>query len=283
MSHSSRPAGLAMMPPRRIGTLERPDCRLHYEVTGAGPAIVFMHGLGGNHLSWWQQVAHFAKTHTCVALSARGFAPSSPIPGGAEPKDFAGDLAALIDDLELTDVTLVGQSMGGWGAVEYALSNAGKVRALVLAATTGTIDPMQIDGPERNRLAAWQEMSTSAVQALSKNGIHVAAGARMAAEQPHLHLLYKHIDDMNAGLDKMALRHRLWTARVRPPADLARAGCPILFISGDEDIVIPPFAADAIARVVPGAKVAHIANAGHSAYFERAPEFNALVGDFLMT
>lgn len=37
-------------PPRRIGTLERPDCRIHYEVTGSGPAIVFAHGLGGNHL-----------------------------------------------------------------------------------------------------------------------------------------------------------------------------------------------------------------------------------------
>jgi 3-oxoadipate enol-lactonase len=43
------------MPARRIGTLQRPDCRLHYEVTGEGPAIVFAHGLGGNQLSWWQQ------------------------------------------------------------------------------------------------------------------------------------------------------------------------------------------------------------------------------------
>jgi hypothetical protein len=35
------------------GYLDRPGCRLYYEVTGAGPAIVFAHGLGGNHLSWW--------------------------------------------------------------------------------------------------------------------------------------------------------------------------------------------------------------------------------------
>ena len=46
--------------------------------------------------------------------------------------------------------------------------------------------------------------------------------------------------------------------------------------------MIPPFAADAIARVVPGAKVVHIPDAGHSAYFERAPRFNQIVGEFLM-
>ena len=44
---------------------------------------------------------------------------------------------------------------------------------------------------------------------------------------------------------------------------------------------MPPFAADAIAAVVPGARVAHIANAGHSAYFERAAVFNRHVEEFL--
>jgi pimeloyl-ACP methyl ester carboxylesterase len=44
---------------------------------------------------------------------------------------------------------------------------------------------------------------------------------------------------------------------------------------------MPPFAADAIAGVVPGAEVAHIADAGHSGYFERPGEFNRIVGGFL--
>jgi pimeloyl-ACP methyl ester carboxylesterase len=47
-------------PSRSIGTLERPGCSIHYEVSGRGPGIVFAHGLGGNHLSWWQQMAHFS-------------------------------------------------------------------------------------------------------------------------------------------------------------------------------------------------------------------------------
>ena len=125
------------MPARRIGSLQRPGCRLHYEVTGEGPAIVFAHGLGGNQLSWWQQVAHFAPRYTCVAFAHRGFAPSSALPGGPDPADYADDLAALIDHLGLAEVRIVAQSMGGWSAVEYALRRTGKLKALVLAATTG--------------------------------------------------------------------------------------------------------------------------------------------------
>ena len=40
---------------RSVGKLERPFGKLHYEVTGSGPALVFAHGLGGNQMSWWQQ------------------------------------------------------------------------------------------------------------------------------------------------------------------------------------------------------------------------------------
>jgi pimeloyl-ACP methyl ester carboxylesterase len=269
------------VPARRTGTLQRPDCRLHSEITGEGPAIVFAHGLGGNQMSWWQQVAHFAPRYTCVAFAHRGFAPSSTIPGGPDPADYADDLTALIEHLELADVRIVAQSMGGWASVEYALRRTGKLKALVLAATTGTVDPARIREPERSRLADWTRAAERTRADFARRGVHAAAGARMAAEQPALHLLYRHIDDMNAHLDKEAIRKRLYDLRTRAPEDLAAAGCPVLFIAGDEDILIPPFAADAIAAVVPGARAVHIADAGHSAYFERAEVFNRHVAEFL--
>ena len=55
-------------PARSVGRLKRPFGDLYYEVSGSGPALLFAHGLGGNHLSWWQQVAHFAPHYTCVTL-----------------------------------------------------------------------------------------------------------------------------------------------------------------------------------------------------------------------
>ncbi len=269
------------LPPRRTGTLQRPGSTLFYEVTGSGPAIVFAHGLGGNHMSWWQQVAHFAPRWTCVAFAHRGFAPSTPIAGGPDPADYADDLAALVSHLDLPDVRVVGQSMGGWTAVEYALRRPPGLKGIVLAATTGSIDTKRLREPELSMLGPWAEFGETLVPRLWTAGMHPACGARMAAEQPAMHLLYRQIDGMNAAMDKEALRSKLMAARTRPPEDLQKAACPILLIANDEDIVMPPFAADAIAAVVPGAKVAHIPDAGHSGYFERPETFNRLVAEFL--
>ena len=268
-------------PPRRIGRLKRPDCEIYFETTGSGPAIVFMHGLGGNHLSWWQQVAHFAPRFTCVTFAHRGFPPSSLLPRGPDPADYADDLAALVDHLRLDNFQLVGQSMGGWSAVEYALRKTGRVKGLVLANTTGSLDLRQLREPERSMVADWQAQADKTAAEGFARGVHPAAGARMAQQQPALHLLYRHIDDMGAGVDKMGLRQRLGQMRIRPPQDLLTAGCPVLFIVGVEDIVLPPFAAAAIAAVVPNARVALVQQAGHSAYFERAEQFNQHLEQFV--
>ena len=60
--------------------LERDGARLYYETHGAGPALVFVHGLGGGHLSWWQQVPHFRDRYTCVIFDHRGFGLSTESP-----------------------------------------------------------------------------------------------------------------------------------------------------------------------------------------------------------
>lgn len=268
-------------PPRRSGRLQRPDCQLHYEVSGTGPAIVFMHGLGGNHMSWWQQVAHFAPYYTCVTMAHRGFWPSTALPDGPDPADYADDLAALVDHLALDAFHLVGQSMGGWTGVDYAARQTGRVRGLVLANTTGSIDTRQLPESERSRVDAWHAQADAAAGRCFANGVHAAAGERMAREQPALHLLYRHIDDLGGRMDKQAIRARLFAARKRAPTELARIGCPVLFIIGQEDIVLPPFAADAIAALVPNARVEPIQQAGHSAYFERAAEFNRALEEFV--
>ena len=272
---------LPSLPPRRIGTLTRPGATLHYEVTGSGPAIVFAHGLGGNQMSWWQQVAHFAPRWTCVTFAHRGFYPSSAIEGGPDPADYADDLTALVSHLELSDLRIVAQSMGGWTAVEYALRRPPALKGLVLSATYGSIDVSRIRQSELAMLQDWLQSRDALLPKLLEAGIKPACGARMAAEQPALHQLYRHIDDMNADWDKEALRQRLMESRTRAPEDLRQVDCPILLVANEEDVEMPPVAAAAIAAVVPGAEVAHIAKAGHSGYFERAQEFNRVVGEFL--
>jgi 3-oxoadipate enol-lactonase len=262
------------------GHLDRPGCRLYFEVTGSGPTLVFAHGLGGNHLSWWQQVPHFHDRYTCVTFAHRGFAPSSAIADGPDPADFTADLAALIDHVGADDVRIVAQSMGGWSALDYALGAPERVRALVLASTAGAIArPPSLFG-DVEQMPGWERAATARADALQANGIHVAAGERMAREQPAVHFLYQSIDALS-GIDKTLLRHRLTAGLARPPEVLRTLAVPTLWLTGAEDIVYPPFLSDVLARMMPQAKVAQVPDAGHSVYFERPTEFNRIVGEFL--
>jgi pimeloyl-ACP methyl ester carboxylesterase len=262
------------------GYLDRPGCRLYYEVDGSGPFLFFAHGLGGNHMSWWQQVPHFSGRYTCVTFAHRGFAPSSAPPDGPDPKDYASDLAALADHLGAREVRIVAQSMGGWTALEYALAHPDRVRALVLASTAGPIarPPSLFADPEK--LPAWERTAAEAAKQLQAANTHVAGGGRLAREQPAAHFLYQEIDALS-GVDKVKLRQKLHDSMTRPADDLRTLKVPTLWLTGDEDIVYPPFLSDVLAKLMPNARVAQVRKAGHSVYFERAAEFNRIVDEFL--
>ena len=68
--------------------------------------------------------------------------------------------------------------------------------------------------------------------------------------------------------------------RARPNA-LRTLNVPTLWLTGEEDIVYPPFLSDTLAKLMPNARVAQVPAAGHSVYFERAAEFNRIVDEFL--
>ena len=255
--------------------LRRNGAEIHYEVFGKGPAVVFAHGLGGNHLSWWQQVAHFAPNRTCVVFAHRGFPPSSAVPGSAAPDGYADDLSALMQELNLNDVALVAQSMGGWTCLDYALREPGKVRALVMASTSGVLDFSQIDDAE---IQDWSRRSPAALAELQSQGIHPASGERMAREQPALAQLYWQISEMAPASFREQVREKIRKQRNRAPSLLAKLPMPVLFITGDEDWVFPPAAGPALARLAHKGSAVRVPKAGHSVYFERAAHFNELIG-----
>lgn len=263
------------------GFVQNAGADIYYERTGSGPAIVFAHGLGGNHLSWWQQVPTFSSHYTCVTFAHRGFSPSRITSGSVDPALFEGDLLALVDHLELTDVRLVAQSMGGWTCLNFSLHHPRRVRALVMASTSGAVDLNTLDATDRERIEHWSATRGGMQAELRQRGIHPAAGERMAREQPALEFLYQEIDRLSIGLDKEALRAKGRAARTLPAVELKRLTIPVLFITGEEDVVDPPPVAVALANLVPGAKLESVPEAGHSVYFERPEIFNRLVSNFL--
>ncbi len=171
--------------------------------------------------------------------------------------------------------------MGGWTCLDYALRHPDRVKALILAATAGGADPHTFAPEDRARVLGWMASHAGAGQDLFGRGIHPAAGERMAREQPALHFLYREIDQLSGPLDKTALLAKLLAASTVPLAKLEAMRLPVLLIAGGEDVVFPPPALEVLAAAIPGARLAQVAEAGHSVYFERAAEFNALVEGIL--
>ena len=165
--------------------LDRGDMRLYYELhgpkPGSAPAIVFAHGAGGCHLSWWQQVPHFMRRYACVTFAHRGFGPSVDAVDGPGGAAFVDDLCALLDHVGIERATLVGQSMGGWTCLRFAVRYPQRVERLVMCDTFGGL---AVDGIEE----VWR--ASAALVSELPPGVHPAAGARMLREQPDLHFLY---------------------------------------------------------------------------------------------
>ena len=197
------------------------------------------------------------------------------------PTRRSSDLAALIDHLKLADVRLVGQSMGGWTMLEYALAQPTRVKALVLSSTSGTLDRRGCDPAGGARYDAWLKDAEAKTKDGAERGIHPAMGATAAERDPARHLLYRAIDEMAGVLDKEKLRAGLRRTATRTLADLEDFPIPTLLIAGSEDIVFPAFLAESIAAAMPRGEVRTIASSGHSPYFEQASKFNELVSAFL--
>jgi len=268
------------LPSTRSGVLQRPDgASITYEVTGSGPALVFAHGIGGNLLSWWQQIPFFAQSHTCIAFSQRGFGASKAPASGPKLADFPADVVALLDHLNVDRTVYIGQSMGGWTGVELTLSNPERVAALVLSNTTGTLD---FAGYGDARVAEWLAAQPKRISELVAAGVHPATSMTLAREQPALHSLYFAIERLNDQTHRTALFEQLRASRVRG-ADAAKdISCPVLGITGEHDFTICPDGVRVVTSQMKNARFLEVPASGHSVYFERADIFNARLKAFLV-
>jgi 3-oxoadipate enol-lactonase len=236
---------------------------LYYEVHGDGPAIVFAHGAGGNHLSWWQQVPVFARQYRCVTFDHRGFGQSADVPDGPGSQAFVEDLKQLLDHLRIERAALVAQSMGGRTCLGFTLAYPDRVQALVMADTTG--------GFADARMA---QLRTEGEVAMSGPNPPPRTYARhFPQEQPTQAFLYEQIRALNPP--------RRETPAPGPTAEQVRAlQTPTLLIVGEHDVIAPPAVMKMFQTYIPHARLAEVAGAGHSVYFEKPEAFNRTVLEF---
>jgi 3-oxoadipate enol-lactonase len=244
---------------------------LYYEVHGSGPPLVFAHGSGGNHLSWWQQVPFFSEYYQCITFDHRSFGVTRD---EAEPlgrRAFADDLKGLLDHLGVERTAIVCHSMGGRTGVGFTVRNPDRVRALVLCGSNGG----SVDDESRQIWAEHRERDS----ALPRGTIR-GLSPDFAAKRPDQAFLYRQIMRLNP-------RHGPGFLAVTPGyrgsthERLQEADVPILYIVGEQDIIAPPRTIEIAASQIPLARLTRFPNAGHSVYYEQPERFNQKVLAFL--
>ena len=109
------------------------DCRVVcYHEQGTGEPLVFLHGVGMCFHAWEPQIAFFAKTHRVIALNMPGHGGSTPLPTGADLRDFVRWFGEILDALDLEAVNLAGHSMGALIAGGFAITSPERVRRVAL-------------------------------------------------------------------------------------------------------------------------------------------------------
>jgi 3-oxoadipate enol-lactonase len=253
------------------GRLEIGKFSLYYESVGSGPALIFLHGLGGDHLSWWQQVPYFMRWYRCVTLDQRSFG-LSPDHEDLFNRAHPSDLGALLDHLKIEKCVLVGQSMGGWTIVGFALEHPERVAAMVMADTPGGIftPDMKFGRP-----------APLPVDATPPIGSLPTYAADYFARRPELAFLYDEIrilgarPPVDAGARIFSQRHDLAAVR-------ERLRMPILCMVGEQDTLITPDVIKSLVKALPDGRLRTVPDCGHSIYFEQPGAFNQLLRDFLL-
>ena len=253
--------------------------RIAYEHCGAGPLVIFLHGIGGNRTNWRDQLPVFASAgFQALAWDARGYGLSDDYEGPLDFADFSHDLARLLDHLGAERAHLVGLSMGGRVVLDFYPRYPQRVQSLVLCDTFPGFE--STFKPEQR--AEFVRLRTEALRAgkepkdIAPQVVTTLLGPQ-ASEEHYQRLLAS----MTALHKESYIKTVEATAYYDRTADLAHIRAPALLVYGAEDRLTPPKIGQRMQAEIPGAKLVIIANAGHLVNIEQPAEFNRLVLDFL--
>jgi len=260
--------------------------RLYYEVTGTGPPMVFVHEFAGDHRSWEPQVRGLARWFTCIAFAARGYPPSDVPPSIDAYGQYRAveDIVAVLDAEGIDRAFVVGNSMGGFAALHFALCHPDRTLGSVVGGCGYGSHPTTVErfrreseviaaafeGEGAAQMSTWYGVGPARVQYQRKD-------PRGHAE--HVRVLAEH-DDVGAALTMRGVQIR------RPLLfemidDLAACDRPVLVVAGDEDDGSLE-AALMLKRTIPRCGLAVLPRSGHVTNLEEPEAFNGLVERFAL-
>ena len=245
-----------------------PSPRLALSVAGEGDLVLFLHGIGGRRQNWDAQLAFFSKHYKAVAWDARGYGDSEDYEGPLDFTVFSADVLRVLDHFGARKAHLVGLSMGGRIARNFALRHPERLHSVALANTSPGFGVM---GPEKVREFVEQRRRLDPpAQAKRLMG---PDAPRAAYETLVASLLAVHRESYMKTVEASVAQDLA--------APIEKINVRTLVITSTHDTLYPLTVGEDMARRIPRARLAVIEGAGHLSNLEKPDEFNHLVLDFL--
>ncbi|HEY8588152.1 MAG TPA: alpha/beta fold hydrolase [Naasia sp.] len=250
----------------------------NYLLEGEGPeTVVLINGLADDLYSWDFQVPALLEAgYRILRFDNRGIGASDKPAGPYTSRMLADDAKALVDSLGITDFHLMGVSMGGMIAEEYALAYSSDVRTLTLACTYGTPDPFCL-----SMFSFWADLAQKVDPAFVMRDVMLWAftgpffedrpedAAEFAGAMATLDMTVEaYLSQLNVIQQHDALGR------------VAEIGIPTLVLAGEEDILIPVRLSRRLHEGIPGSEWRTVPG-GHACMWEFPDEFNASFIDYL--
>jgi pimeloyl-ACP methyl ester carboxylesterase len=241
-------------------TVEIDGCAVHYLRGGAGTPVLFLHGAGGVH-GWAPWMEHLAASHDLIVPDHPGWGRSATPEWFDNIHDLAYFYLDFMRALDLTNVHLVGSSIGGWLACEIAVRNTGDLATITL------VDPAGLRVAGVQKFDIFLRSPEATVRALYFD--QALADAQLARTPPP--------DEVEIYLrNRFASARVAWQPRLYDPhlgKWLHRIDVPTLVMWGADDAILPVAMQPEFVRLIPGAQAVTIANCGHLPHVERTDAF----------
>jgi pimeloyl-ACP methyl ester carboxylesterase len=267
--------------------IELRGLRFHYRDwrprAGGAPVLILLHGFTGHARSWDAFAEAMTDRYRVIAFDQRGHGESAWAGSGGYGIDaMTADLEALAASLGLGSFELLGLSMGGLVAIDYAGKRPAALRRLVIV----DIAP-EIERQGSNRIQTGQKQSD--VFESREAAFETQRAANPIPPADHLrHRVHNNLMALEDGRFTWRYDRALRDVRelkFRPPeegwASCAAIGVPTLVMRGEVSDILSPGVADRMVQTIPGSRLAVVEGSGHSIPLDKPEGFLAAVRAFL--
>ncbi len=253
---------------------------LYYEIEGAGETVVLIQGLDRDHTGMRFQRKELVKHFQVITYDARGTGLSDVPEGPYTCEQMADDLALLLQELGIAETHVIGASMGGAVAQEFALKYPEMLRRLVLFCTY-----CKADAFVRQLVGFWVKAIEKTGHALLCEGIMPWLYSREFFENEQMALDWAR-QVIKAQEQSYSIKGFQLKAEAALNADTADRlhfiNAPTLVVAGELDMVVPPALCKELARAIKGAQLKLIKGGAHAFFDEKPSEVNEVITAFLL-